>query len=355
MKFYNKKKEKINNLFNFINLKIKTSQFNSIQYIIYNYYYFFFKKNNLLKKKKKLKKKKTNERKTKIKLRNAIIFNKQFIRKKIKQELQQEESTHYSHTQQKICQTYQDTQNEEEYDEPLEQEQEDEFNSQNKQAQKGSRQDNSLSVLTKRFIQLIQQQKNQTIDLNEAVKLLKVQKRRIYDITNVLEGIGYIEKVHKNKLKWVGGTDDPELQQEISQMRQELEQLDKQEKEMDQWINHLHESLKNTFNNSDETSKYAYLTQEDFKNISKKTQQESNENMFIITAPKGTTVEAPVMEQGVQYEFPFQLFLNSKNGQMEIFLCTDDNNDSDEQLNQQQNECLNDFNSQQSNIKAETE
>ncbi len=50
------------------------------------------------------------------------------------------------------------------------------------------RHDNSLSVLTKKFIQLIKSSPDFTIDLNEAVKLLSVQKRRIYDITNVLEG-----------------------------------------------------------------------------------------------------------------------------------------------------------------------
>jgi hypothetical protein len=33
---------------------------------------------------------------------------------------------------------------------------------------------------------------------------LKVQKRRIYDITNVLEGIGLIEKTIKNKIRWRG-------------------------------------------------------------------------------------------------------------------------------------------------------
>lgn len=33
---------------------------------------------------------------------------------------------------------------------------------------------------------------------------LKVQKRRIYDITNVLEGIGLIEKTIKNKIRWKG-------------------------------------------------------------------------------------------------------------------------------------------------------
>lgn len=48
------------------------------------------------------------------------------------------------------------------------------------------RQQNSLSVLTRKFIDLITCAKDQVIDLNTAVKELKVQKRRIYDITNVL-------------------------------------------------------------------------------------------------------------------------------------------------------------------------
>ena len=41
-----------------------------------------------------------------------------------------------------------------------------------------------------------------TIDLNRAAEALKVQKRRIYDITNVLEGIGLIEKKSKNNIRW---------------------------------------------------------------------------------------------------------------------------------------------------------
>ena len=40
------------------------------------------------------------------------------------------------------------------------------------------------------------------VDLNIASAHLGVQKRRIYDITNVLEGIGLIEKKSKNKIKW---------------------------------------------------------------------------------------------------------------------------------------------------------
>lgn len=73
------------------------------------------------------------------------------------------------------------------------------------------RQDNSLSVLTKKFIQLIKSSENATIDLNLAVDQLRVQKRRIYDITNVLEGINYVEKTQKNTIKWIGGNEDPEV------------------------------------------------------------------------------------------------------------------------------------------------
>jgi transcription factor E2F3 len=45
-----------------------------------------------------------------------------------------------------------------------------------------------------------------SVDLNEAAEKLHVAKRRIYDITNVLEGIGLIEKTIKNKVRWKGSS-----------------------------------------------------------------------------------------------------------------------------------------------------
>ncbi|KAI8068069.1 E2F/DP family winged-helix DNA-binding domain-containing protein [Gongronella butleri] len=66
------------------------------------------------------------------------------------------------------------------------------------------RYDSSLSLLTKKFIQLIQAKHGQDLDLKQAAQQLNVQKRRIYDITNVLEGIQLIEKVSKNRVRWIG-------------------------------------------------------------------------------------------------------------------------------------------------------
>jgi len=42
----------------------------------------------------------------------------------------------------------------------------------------------------------------QVIDLNKAADELGVQKRRIYDITNVLEGISLVAKKSKNNIQW---------------------------------------------------------------------------------------------------------------------------------------------------------
>ena len=86
-------------------------------------------------------------------------------------------------------------------------------------------------LLTKKFISLIQGSMDGTLDLNRTADVLEVskelflyfpvfhvyfmsywicflfiveqvQKRRIYDITNVLEGIGLIEKTSKNHVCW---------------------------------------------------------------------------------------------------------------------------------------------------------
>lgn len=66
-----------------------------------------------------------------------------------------------------------------------------------------TRYDTSLGLLTKKFIQLLSQSPDGVLDLNRAAEVLKVQKRRIYDITNVLEGIHLIKKKSKNNIQWM--------------------------------------------------------------------------------------------------------------------------------------------------------
>ncbi|XP_030062645.1 transcription factor E2F2 [Microcaecilia unicolor] len=66
-----------------------------------------------------------------------------------------------------------------------------------------TRYDTSLGLLTKKFIHLLSESDNGVMDLNRAAEVLEVQKRRIYDITNVLEGIQLIRKKSKNNIQWM--------------------------------------------------------------------------------------------------------------------------------------------------------
>lgn len=67
-----------------------------------------------------------------------------------------------------------------------------------------SKSENSLHSLTKRFLKLIDDTPDKIIDLNTAAYLLNVGKRRIYDITNVLEGLNLLQKSHVNNVRWIG-------------------------------------------------------------------------------------------------------------------------------------------------------
>ena len=76
-----------------------------------------------------------------------------------------------------------------------------------------------------------------TINFQAADTLNVRQKRRIYDITNVLEGIGLIEKRNKNCIKWKGaiaGENTQEATDRISVLHDEITQLDQHEKMLDQ-------------------------------------------------------------------------------------------------------------------------
>ena len=66
-----------------------------------------------------------------------------------------------------------------------------------------SRYDTSLGFLTQRFADLLSRSANGILDLNVAAQELNAPKRRVYDVTNVLEGIHLIKKKSKNYIEWL--------------------------------------------------------------------------------------------------------------------------------------------------------
>lgn len=66
-----------------------------------------------------------------------------------------------------------------------------------------SRNDTSLGFLTQRFAELLRSSADGVLDLNIVSQQLNAPKRRVYDVTNVLEGIQLIKKKSKNCIEWL--------------------------------------------------------------------------------------------------------------------------------------------------------
>ena len=145
------------------------------------------------------------------------------------------------------------------------------------------RQENSLCQLTKKVIQYIKNKQKLNININELVKDLSVKKRRIYDITNVLQGMGYIEKKGKNEIIWIK---NQILNKKDIKIKNNSIKLYKQINELNDCINKTKEELISISKKKD-FNKYGYITFTDLKNLS------LNEKLdfIILKGNKGTKVE----------------------------------------------------------------
>ncbi|XP_032900656.1 transcription factor E2F2-like [Amblyraja radiata] len=109
-----------------------------------------------------------------------------------------------------------------------------------------TRYDTSLGLLTKKFVHLLSESPDGVLDLNRAAEVLEVQKRRIYDITNVLEGIQLIRKKSKNNIQWMGRSlfEDTSVAEKQQCLRQELSDLVWKERSLDELIQRCSTQLK---------------------------------------------------------------------------------------------------------------
>ena len=166
---------------------------------------------------------------------------------------------------------------------------------------KWAKQDNSLSQLTQSFLSYIKKKGRVKISINELVEDLNVKKRRIYDITNVLQGIGYIQKIGKNEILWIKdnntisipnytNSSKDEMASEnyisnINQLKKELEDLKTQKNNIEENLNKYREEFK-LISEKNEFPKYGYITFNDITELSKN----EKVNFMLIKAPKGTLI-----------------------------------------------------------------
>eukprot|EP00871_Galdieria_phlegrea_P001622 jgi/Galph1/2460/GphlegSOOS_G1099.1 len=178
------------------------------------------------------------------------------------------------------------------------------------------RYDSSLGFLTKKFVEIIRNSENGEADLNEITRQLNVQKRRIYDITNVLEGIGIIEKRAKSIIVWKGDeTEDNAFSREQKDsIVEQLKQLSEEEARLDRAIEEAQFTLRELVCSQREL---AFVTVSDIRSITAL----QGDTLIAIRAPPGTELEVPDPDEGMPPgQRRFQIFLKSSGGPIDCSL-----------------------------------
>ncbi|NXD90984.1 E2F6 factor, partial [Chaetorhynchus papuensis] len=183
--------------------------------------------------------------------------------------------------------------------------------------------DASLGLLTRRFMALLKKAPDGVLDLNEVAATLGVRKRRVYDITNVLDGIHLIQKRSKNLIQWIGNNLDQVAGKAAEQqnLKDELSDLSDMEEALDELIkNCAHqifeltddkENAKYPFN-SCITLTHAYVTYQDIRSI----QAFQEQIVIAIKAPEETKLEIPVPK-----EDHIEVHVKSTKGPIDVYLC----------------------------------
>lgn len=156
-----------------------------------------------------------------------------------------------------------------------------------------SRQEKSLGILTTRFVTLLQEAPEGILDLKTAAETLAVrQKRRIYDITNVLEGIGLIEKKSKNSIQWLGAgpnCNSSEVTDKLTQLKNDIKELKAKEQEIE---THYRWCKQSVFNLTDDKAnkQNAFVHDEELLKVF------PDETVLVVQAPMGTLLEVPFVD-----------------------------------------------------------
>ncbi|GKU90087.1 hypothetical protein SLEP1_g4129 [Rubroshorea leprosula] len=178
--------------------------------------------------------------------------------------------------------------------------------------------DSSLGLLTKKFVNLIQEAKDGTLDLNRTAEVLEVQKRRIYDITNVLEGIGLIEKTSKNHIRWKGSDDmgTKDLGVQLTKLKAEVESFHAEESSLDETIRRRQEQIRN-LEEDENDQKYLFLTEEDIMSLP----CFQNQTLIAIKAPLASCIEVPDPDEDIGFpQRQYKMTIRSSTGPIDLYL-----------------------------------
>ncbi|XP_042359417.1 transcription factor E2F6 [Plectropomus leopardus] len=172
--------------------------------------------------------------------------------------------------------------------------------------------DVSLGTLTQRFLELLLNAPDSSVDLRQATTSLQTRRRRVFDIINVLEDISLIEKQSANKVKWIGSCQISSfLWKNQQKFERELENLKLVEETLDSLIKSCAQQLFDMTDDMDNAA-LAYVTHEDISRVRAFEEQ----TVIVVKAPEETKLEVPAPK-----EDSIQVHLKGGRGPIMVVTC----------------------------------
>jgi transcription factor E2F3 len=159
----------------------------------------------------------------------------------------------------------------------------------------------TLVTLTQGFVDILINAKGEEVDLTHVEDTLGVSKRRLYDVTNVLAGIGVLERCGKARVRWVGSATVPDSSAE-------LQTLLAREAEVDRLTALMDESLA-TLAASPDFQAYAWVSEEDVMRLA-----DEQMTLFALKGPTDVVIEVPEEEDPGRH----RLICTSQSGSVDL-------------------------------------
>jgi hypothetical protein len=81
----------------------------------------------------------------------------------------------------------------------------------------------------------------------------------------------------------------------------------------------LNREIQTRFVDNPETARLNFLTHEDCRELARKMPSTRDEQLYIVSAPRGAELEVSTQNNE---EYPHQLFVTTRQGEIDVFLCS---------------------------------
>jgi transcription factor E2F3 len=144
-------------------------------------------------------------------------------------------------------------------------------------------------ALTKDYISYLVSNAGSEVDLGKAEQALSASKRRLYDVTNVLAGVGLIKRRGKSQVRWVGRHPRADHPDADAMARRKEASIDAMLAFVDGALSELLESPR--------FQEHGWLSEEDIEKLD----PEGSVHLFALRGPPSMTIDFADQEAGTRH------------------------------------------------------